>query len=107
MRLVVADNVERLMESFFANKPEVSNRPLYLAKEAEVSLSTIQRTLSKETGCSIDTLEALAGVFGVSASDLLVPSEGLQKRLGITPEQRARGVVTDFEANLRRKKSPA
>lgn len=70
MREVLAQNINRLMEQRYR---ESSNRPMALAKDAGVSLSSVQRTLSRETGASIDTVEAFARVFGLSAYQLLMP----------------------------------
>jgi len=107
MRIVVADNLLRHMEAYFADKPHVGNRAKYLSEKAEVSLSTVQRTLSKETGASVDTIEALARVLGTSPYELLTPSSDLQKLMGIASIQRGiRGVVEVAEANPARKRSP-
>lgn len=70
MREVLAQNVNRMMEQRYR---ESSNRPMALAKDAGVSLSTVQRTLSREAGASIDTVESFAKVFGLSAYQMLVP----------------------------------
>lgn len=71
MREVLAQNINRLMESRYR---ESTNRPMALAKDAGVTLSTVQRTLSRETGASIDTLESFAKVFGLAAYQLLMPT---------------------------------
>ena len=70
MREVLAQNINRLMDQRYK---ESGNRPMALAKDAGVSLSTVQRTLSREAGASIDTLEAFAKVFGLSAYQMLMP----------------------------------
>lgn len=70
IREVLAQNVNRLMEQRYK---ESSNRPLALARGAGVSLSSVQRTLSRETGASIDTVEAFAKVFGLPPFQMLVP----------------------------------
>jgi len=70
MRELLAQNINRLMEQRYR---ENSNRPMALAKEAGVSLSTVQRTLSREAGASIDTVEAFAKVFSLPPFQLLVP----------------------------------
>lgn len=70
MREVLAQNINRLMDHRYK---EAANRPMALAKDAGVSLSSVQRTLSRETGASIDTVEAFAKVFGLSAYQLLMP----------------------------------
>lgn len=70
MRVVLAENVSRRMEERYWNS---RNKPMALAKEAGVSLSTVQRLLSKEQATTIDTIEAVAGVFGLQAFQLLAP----------------------------------
>lgn len=70
MRAILAENVGRRMEERYWQS---RNKPLALAKEAKVSLSTVQRMLSKEQSTTIDTVEAFAGVFGLPAFQLLVP----------------------------------
>jgi hypothetical protein len=70
MRKILAQNIDWLMEQRYPDNP---NRPLALAKEARVSLSSVQRTLSGQTGASVDTVEVFAKVFGVAAFDLLIP----------------------------------
>lgn len=70
MREVLAQNINRLMAQRYK---ESSNRPLALSKAAGVSLSSVQRTLSRETGATVDTVEAFARVFGLSPYQLLMP----------------------------------
>jgi methylphosphotriester-DNA--protein-cysteine methyltransferase len=70
LREVLAQNINRLMEQRYK---ETANRPLALAKDAGVSLSSVQRTLSRETGATVDTVEAFAKVFGLPPFQLLVP----------------------------------
>lgn len=70
MREVLAQNLNHLMEQRYKAN---SNRPMALAKDASVSLSTVQRTLSREAGASIDTVEAFAKVFGLSAYQMIMP----------------------------------
>jgi len=70
MREVLAQNINRLMEQRYK---ESSNRPRALAVDAGVSLSTVQRTLSREAGASVDTVESFAKVFGLQAYQLLMP----------------------------------
>ena len=70
MREVLAQNINRLMDQRYRDS---ANRPMALAKDAQVSLSSVQRTLSRETGASIDTVESFARVFGLPPFQLLVP----------------------------------
>jgi hypothetical protein len=91
MRSVVADNLRRSMDRYFKDKPHVTNRPLYLAEKAELGLGTVQRTLSCETGASVDTLEALARVLELSPYEFLIPSPAMQKLLAV-PQESAEGL---------------
>lgn len=84
MRELLAQNINRLMEQRYRDS---SNRPMALAKEAGVSLSTVQRTLSREHGASIDTLERFARVFGLPSFQLLVPW-GLLGEIASQPQAR-------------------
>lgn len=86
MRSVVSDNLKRCMDSYFKDKPHVTNQTLYLAEKAELGLGTVQRTRDGETGASIDTLEALARVLEVSPYEFLVPSPAMQKLLSVPKE---------------------
>lgn len=70
MRRVLARNISRLMEERYRDH---RNKPMALAKDAGVTLSTVQRTLSGITGASVDTLEVFARVFSVQPFELLIP----------------------------------
>ncbi|HEX5125737.1 MAG TPA: helix-turn-helix domain-containing protein [Rhodocyclaceae bacterium] len=67
-RLLLARNVKQLMDAHFADS---ANKPKSLANEAALSLSSIQRVLAGDVGASIDTMEALATVFGLTVPELL------------------------------------
>lgn len=70
MRTIVAENLKRLMVKHYA---AIENKHKKLAKDAGVSLSTVQRIVKCETGASLDNIEALAGAFDLSAYQLLIP----------------------------------
>ena len=70
MRDVLAANVKALMEREFAGS---DNKPMCLAKKADIALSSVQRTLKGRTGASIDTIEALSVALGVSPYQLILP----------------------------------
>lgn len=74
------------MESYFRDKPHITNRDLYLAEKAEIGLGTVQRTRDCETGASVDTLEALARVLGIAPYEFLIPSPTMQKLLAVPAE---------------------
>ena len=69
-RAILADNVRKLMEHHF---PMAGDRPRRLAKEAQVSLSSIQRIYKGEVGANLDTIEAVARALSLSAYQLLIP----------------------------------
>lgn len=83
LRPVVAENLRENMERFFKNKPQITNRNLWLAKKAELGLGTIQRILASGAGTSIDTLEAIARVLGVQPYKLLMPSAKIRAMLSV------------------------
>lgn len=93
MRTVVADNVRRMMEYKFA---ESRNRQKALAKEAGITLSSVQRVLNCEVGASIETLEALAAALDLAAYQLLLPG------LNTASPQIVRGALKNEEAMYRR-----
>lgn len=100
LREVLAQNINRLMDQRYK---ESSNRPLALAKDAGVSLSTVQRIISREAGASIDTVEAFATVFGLPAFQILVPW-GLLGEISV----RTAGAGQGFRAaEPRRREAPA
>jgi hypothetical protein len=67
---ILADNVRRLMEHYF---PTAGDRPRRLSKEAQISLSSVQRVYKGDVGASLDTIEAIARAFDLSAYQLLIP----------------------------------
>ena len=88
MRTVLSDNLSALMEREFQG---MDNRPLALAKRADISLSSVQRALSGETGATIDTIERLALALNVSPYQLLLPElnpSNPQVVTGITSAER-------------------
>jgi len=101
-REVLAQNVERLMEQRYK---ESSNRPMSLAKDAMVSLSTVQRTLSRAHSTQLDTIEAYARVFGLRPFELIVPW-GLLGEIHVRPAQTrgplARGTVNVVRSRTER-----
>jgi len=75
MRYVLADNVVALMDRKFGDR---ENKPGALAKAAGLSLSTVQRTISAESGASVDTIESLALALDVFPYQLLLPELDVQ-----------------------------
>lgn len=77
-KAVFAQNVKHLLEKHYPNS---RNRPRSLADDAGISLSSVQRALSGETAPTLDTLEAIAGVFKVTFSQLLEPGFGNSEKI--------------------------
>ena len=71
LRDVVADNIQALMN---VNYRGSENKPLDLANDAGISLSSVQRILNKSVGASVDTLERISIALGVSVYQLLIPN---------------------------------
>lgn len=71
MRYVLARNIEKLIEQHLG---EAGDKPLALAKASGLSKSTVQRILARETGASLDNIEALAEAFDVSVYQLMLPA---------------------------------
>lgn len=76
-RRVLAANVANLMKHRYR---DLTGQPMRLAKDANTSLSTIQRILAGEIGASIDTVEAIATVFDLAAYQLLIPNLRVKNR---------------------------
>jgi transcriptional regulator with XRE-family HTH domain len=93
MRAVLAENVRALMDAHYR---ESSNKPKALSKDAGVSLSTVQRILSKEVGATIDNIEAISQVFDMSVYQLLLP------HLSVTNPQVVTGALKNEELMYRR-----
>lgn len=70
MRVVLAENVHNLMRLSFKEK---GNKPLALSKAAGISLSSVQRMLSGETGATLDNIHAVAEVLDVAMYQLFIP----------------------------------
>lgn len=74
MRTILAANIAALLEKHYADLKSVTARQKQLAEDAQTTLATIQRVMKQETGPSLDTIEAIATVFGVSTYQLLIPN---------------------------------
>jgi DNA-binding Xre family transcriptional regulator len=85
LRLVVARNVQLLMDTKYESEPIATNRLHKLSKDADVSVSTLGRLFEGEVGITLDTLERLALALGCSPTDLLIPPPEVRKVLGFAP----------------------
>jgi DNA-binding Xre family transcriptional regulator len=73
LRELVARTVILLRDRKYRALPTVTDRNKALAKDADVSLSTIQRIVDAQAGASVDTLDSLAKALEVRPQDLLTP----------------------------------
>jgi hypothetical protein len=71
LRLVVATNLTELMHRRYSN---TGNKNGALAKESKVALAQIQRYMKLEQGITVDYLDPIAAVFGLSGYQLLLPN---------------------------------
>lgn len=71
MRQVLAANVRLLMLQRYRDS---QNKPKALAKDAGVSLSTVQRILAGANGTNLDNIEVVALALQVSSYQLLIPA---------------------------------
>lgn len=96
-REVLADNLERLMK----DRPELDSSPK-LKKKTKISDGTINRLRRKETGATIDTIDAIASAYGLYPWQLLVPGFDPKSppKLGLSPEHQR--IYTTFIESLNR-----
>jgi transcriptional regulator with XRE-family HTH domain len=70
---IVAANVQTLMDYAKDHGQPYADQKA-LAKRAKVAMSTVARIRKAEVGCSIDVLDAIARVYGLSAWQLMMPN---------------------------------
>jgi transcriptional regulator with XRE-family HTH domain len=73
IRDIVAVNIQTLMD-YARDHSQPHGDQKSLAKKARVAMSTIARIRKAEVGCSVDVLDAIARVYGLSAWQLLMPN---------------------------------
>ena len=76
VRKTLAENIRELLQERYASS---ANRPKDLAKDAGVTLSTVQRMMKAETGASVDNIETVAEALGFEPYMLLMPSPLLRQ----------------------------
>lgn len=76
MRSILAANLIALLNEHYKELPNITARQRKLSEEAgkTPTFSTVQRICKQEVGASLDNIEAIANVFGLSAYQLLVPN---------------------------------
>lgn len=73
VRAILASNLKALRDQHYRELDTPTARNKALARDADTTLSQIQRILNSEVGTGIDLLEALAHVFSVKPQDLITP----------------------------------
>lgn len=94
-KIALAANVKRLMDSKYESS---RNRPMSLAKDATVSLSSVQRALSGETAPTLDTLEAFAEVFALTIGELVdeKTEDGVLRLKATSKRDKQISLITDL-----------
>jgi transcriptional regulator with XRE-family HTH domain len=82
LREVVASQIALHMK----NNPRVDTQSK-LAKAAEITQSTVARTLTKQTGPSVDVLESIAKALGVSVIELVSPGSQPTKQKSMSVDE--------------------
>lgn len=70
---ILGQNVRGLRDQRYARLPHDTARNKALAKDADTTLSQIQRVIAGEVAVGVDLVEALATALGVRPHDLLTP----------------------------------
>jgi transcriptional regulator with XRE-family HTH domain len=91
MRTVLASNIIRLLDQHAAKEPNVTKKQRWLAKEAGISFSSVQRICKAETGANLENLELIAAAFNLSTYQLLLPN------LEVENPQVVKGATKDEE----------
>jgi transcriptional regulator with XRE-family HTH domain len=73
MRIVLGDNLSRLVDHHYRSLDNRTARLRALFKDSGVTVSSAQRIIDGETGATLDTLEQLALAFGVSVYQMVAP----------------------------------
>jgi transcriptional regulator with XRE-family HTH domain len=75
---IFADNVRRLRDASqkYAELENDTGKNRALAKDADTTLSQIQRVLNQQVSPGIDLVERIANAFGVRPQDMLTPYFG-------------------------------
>lgn len=80
IRGFLATNIRALRDKQYAEHTSVTAKNRALAKEADTTLSQIQRVLSMELGTSIDLIARMARALHVRPQDLLTPYFAVQPK---------------------------
>jgi transcriptional regulator with XRE-family HTH domain len=73
VRAILASNLKALRDQHYRELDTPTARNKALARDADTTLSQIQRILKSQVGTGVDQLESLAQVFGVKPQDLITP----------------------------------
>lgn len=74
MRLVVGQNVKKLLDYHYAHLPNITQRQRALAKDSKIGFGTVQRICKGEVGASLDNLEEIAMSLQVQLYQLVLSS---------------------------------
>jgi len=91
MPTVIGENVLVLSRRKYSNLSNTTARNRALAKDAETTLSQIQRVIAGEVAIGVDLVEMLAKAFGCRPQDLLTPYfASTMDGIGATPPAQSR-----------------
>lgn len=82
LRYIAARNVQLRMDFQYKMEPTATDRLKALAKDADVSVSTLGRLFDADTAPNLDTLERIALALGCSVTDLLIAPPEVLRALG-------------------------
>lgn len=102
IRAFIAENVRILRDRTYAALPTETARNKKLAKDADCSLSQVQRAIAGRSGISVDFLEWFAKAFGVRPQDLATPYFA-QAHISPAPQLRQPSQGDGDKSNPRRK----
>jgi len=71
VQLIIARNIDALLDRHFAREKTRTAQERAFAKKAETSLSQIQRARAGSTAVGVDVLERIADAFGVRVADMV------------------------------------
>lgn len=82
-RGILSFNLSTLIDRHYRSLANVTQRQKALEKDSGVRLSTIQRLVNEQTGANLETLEALAGAFGIDPDELIRRPANVRPRLAV------------------------
>lgn len=91
---ILAQNVRILRDQQYAHLPHITARNKALAKDADTTLSQVQRVIAGEVATGVDIVESLAEALHKRPHDLLTPylvasRDGMQPASGTSQRDTA------------------